>query len=61
MIPTLAGLLSEFSEKSKSFWHSGVWVAQCNRHLTPDFGLGHDLRLLGSSPVMGSALSGESA
>ena len=31
--------------------HRGVWVAQSVKHLTLDFGAGHDLRVLSSSPV----------
>ena len=31
------------------------------RGLTPDFGSGHDLRVLGLSPASGSLLSGEPA
>ena len=36
----------------------GIQMAE---RLTPDFGSGHDLRALGSSPAPGSILSGESA
>jgi len=42
----------------------GTWVAQSVKRPTLDFGSGHDLRILGSSPVLGgvvSTLSGESA
>lgn len=36
----------------------GTWVAQLVKHLTLDFGSGHDLRVVGSRPVSGSLLSG---
>lgn len=39
----------------------GAWVAQSIEHLTLDFVLGHDLGVVGSSPPLGSMLSGESA
>lgn len=39
----------------------GVWVAQLVKFPTLDFGSGHDLKVLRSSPVSGSALGGESA
>ena len=39
----------------------GTWVAQSVEHATLDFGSGHDLGVLGSSPMWGSVLSGESA
>ena len=35
-----------------------AWMAQLVEWLTPDFGLGHDLRVLRSSPELGSTLSG---
>ena len=34
----------------------GARVAQSVKNLTPDFGSGHDLRVVGPSPVPGSAL-----
>ena len=37
----------------------GHWVAQSVKHLTLDFGSGHDLRILGSSGESGSPLSME--
>ena len=39
----------------------GTLAAQLVKCLTLDFGSGHDLRVLGLSPVLGSALSGDSA
>ena len=39
----------------------GSWVAQLVKHLTPDFGSGHDLRVVSSSPASGSLLGMESA
>ena len=38
-----------------------TWVAQLVKSLTPGFGSGHDLRVMGSSPVLGSMFSVESA
>ena len=38
----------------------GVWVAVI-QHLTLDFGLGHDLRVVGLSPMLGSMLGVEPA
>ena len=37
----------------------GAWVAQLAEHLTLDLGSGHDLRVVGLSPVSGSTLSAE--
>ena len=39
----------------------GAWVDQLIEHLTLDFGSDHDLRVVGSSPSSGSALSMEPA
>ena len=39
----------------------GVWVAQSGEYPTLDFSSGHALRVTGSSPMLGSALSVESA
>jgi len=39
----------------------GRWVAQSFKHPTLDFSPGPDLRVMRSSPELGSALSGESA
>ena len=36
-----------------------AWVAQSVKHLTLDFGSGHDLRIVRSSPRSGSPLSME--
>ena len=38
-----------------------AWVAQLVKHPTLDFGLGHDLRDMRSSPTLGSGLSAEAA
>ena len=38
-----------------------AWVARSGKHLTLDFGSGHDLRVLGSDPESSSVLSRESA
>ena len=40
---------------------SSTWVVQSIDCLTLHFSSGHDLRIIGSSPVSGSALMGESA
>ena len=50
---------SEHRIKKKETW--GTWMAQSVEHPTLDFGSGHDLRVLGSSPTSNSMLSGESA
>ena len=39
----------------------GAWVAQSVERLTPDFGPGHDLMVMGLSLASDSALSMESA
>ena len=39
----------------------GSWVAQLVEFLTLDFGSGHDPGFVGPSPVLGSALSVETA
>jgi len=39
----------------------GVWVAQSIKHLTPDFGSGHDRRVVRLNPVLGSTLGVEPA
>ena len=41
--------------------YSGAWVAHWIEHLTLDFSSGHDPRVVGLSPVSGSAWSGEPA
>ena len=38
-----------------------AWVAQPGKHLTLDFGSGHDLRVVRSSPMLGSTLNMEPA
>ena len=38
----------------------GIWVVQSVEHLTLDFSSHHDLRVVRLSPILGSALSGES-
>ena len=40
---------------------AGAWVAQSVERLTLDFSSGHDLRVMGSSPALGSVLSMEPA
>ena len=42
-----------------TFW--GTWVAQPVKCLTPDFGSGHDLRVVRWNPVLGSVLGMEPA
>ena len=42
----------------RTIW--GTWVAQSVEGPIPDFSLGHGLGVVGSSPVLGSALSGSS-
>ena len=39
----------------------GAWVAQSGEQPILDFGSGHDLRIMGSRPALGSVLSLESA
>ena len=54
---------------SKNYWlfiytrdtSRGTWVARSVKHLTLGFGSGHDLRVMGSSSMLGFVLSGESA
>ena len=41
--------------------HWGIWVAQSLKHLTLDFGSSYDLRVIRSSPALGSALGMEPA
>ena len=41
--------------------HWGAWVTQLFGPLTLDFGLGHDLSVAGSRPMLGSTLGVESA
>ena len=38
----------------------GAWVAQSVERLTLDFSSGHDLRVVGSSPALGSARTARS-
>ena len=45
----------------KNHCYLGAWVTWSVKHLTLDFGSCRDLRVLRSSPALGSALSGESA
>ena len=44
--------------KSSNKWDP--WVAQSVECLTPDFGSGHDLGVMGLSPMLGSVFSMES-
>ena len=39
----------------------GAWVPESGEHPTLSLSAGHDLRIMGSSPVSGSTLSTESA
>jgi len=48
------------SQHLKNSLMRGAWVAQSVRHLTLDFGSGHDLRVMRSSPASGSAQAMES-
>ena len=44
-------------QQELAFLSRGAWVAQSVKHLTLDFGLGHDLRVVGSShPERGASL-----
>ena len=45
--------------KSQQVW--GAWVVQSVKHPTPDFGSGHDLRVVTWSPTLSSALGREPA
>ena len=47
------------SSALKELIFRGIWVAQWVK--APAFGSGHDLRVLGSSPTLGSLLSKEAA
>ena len=38
----------------KPMWSRSGWVVQLVKHLSLDFGSGHDLRVLRSSPALGS-------
>ena len=48
----------EFLKNSPSW---GTWLAQSVKHPTLDFGSGHDLRVMGLSPKLGSMLGKEPA
>jgi len=58
---TLASLLLPLLFLFKNQWKMGAWEAQLVEHPTVDFSSGHDLRVLGWSPALGSALSRKSA
>ena len=45
----------------KLYFIQGTWEAQLVEYQTLGFSSGCDLRVVGSSPQLGSALSGESA
>ena len=45
----------------KTNHYRGTWVAQSIKHSTLGFGSGHDLKVLGWSPVASSSLRAESA
>ena len=38
----------------ENFRVGGAWVVQSFKHLTLDFSSGHDLKAVGSSPMLGS-------
>ena len=44
----------------KTSHSGGTWVVHLGQRPTPDFGSGHDLRAVGSSPASGSALTARS-
>ena len=48
------GVGGEKREEQKS---RGAWVAQSVERQTLDFGSGHDPRVVGSSPMLGSSLN----
>ena len=56
-----------FSQREYKIFHlnlfsmRGAWLAQLVKHLTLDFGSGHDLSVVRYSSVPSSILSGESA
>ena len=52
-------LSSHYGMSNKIF--RGTWVVLWVKLPTLNFGSGHDLRVVGSSPTSGSGLSGESA
>ena len=45
------------TSKNKKSKNWDAWMAQLVEHLTLDFGSGHDPRVMGSSPTLGSVLS----
>lgn len=49
------------SPRSKTFLKRYPWVVQLVEQVTPGFGSGPNLRILRSSPALGSELSEESA
>ena len=58
MLPTkTCHILEPPGKLLKLFMPRGTWVAQLVKHPSLDFGSDHDLRMLGSSPALGSALS----
>ena len=58
----LASKVSRLSQKDVSWGRpGGSVVAQSVKHLTLDFGSGHDLRVVRSSPASGSMLGIEPA
>ena len=56
-IPTPAGVLQIHKQAASKMYMEGTWVAQSVECMTLDLGSGHDLRVVGSSPVSGSTLS----
>ena len=60
----LRGLLIKIKQINihiKGVSKGGTWVAQVVEHPTLDFSSGHDLRVVGLSPMSGSMLSVKSA
>ena len=59
--PQITGCGRQHSKNVPSRFPWGAWMAQSVECLTFDFGSGHDLRVMRSSPVLGSMLSKECA
>ena len=57
--PDMPGMLKLSDCAFKTTMIRGMWVAQWVKHLTLDFGSGHDLRIMRLSPTLGSMLSME--
>ena len=50
VVPSLAASVSPWNLLEMQAFR-GAWVAQSVKHLTLDFGSGHDPRVVGSSPL----------